>query len=93
MSSGNGFLKDFMNLRKSLQPSLTSPGKMVTPTSGSAEPPKKKGGRPSKQTPLTQSPEGSTTLAKIVEEKPKRSVVEDYLQNRANEETVKKMNS
>lgn len=91
MSNGNGFLKEFMALRKSLQPSMTSPGKMIQPTS--AEPPKKKGGRPSKQSPLTQSPEGSTTLAKIVEEKPKRSVVEDYLQNRANEETIKKMNS
>ena len=92
MSGNNGFLKDFMALRKSLQPSMTTPGKMIAPTSGSAEPPKKKGGRPSKQTPLTQTPEGSTTLAKIIEEKPKRGIVEDYLQNRANEETIKKMN-
>lgn len=89
MSDGNnGFLKDFMSMRKNLQPSTLHPGKMVS--GPPAE--KKKGGRPSKQTPLTQSPEGSLTLAKLVEEKPKRGIVEEYLQNRANEETLRKMN-
>jgi len=81
MASANQFLKDFMDLRKNINPlsGVKSPAEAVKEE-------KKKKGKMSKNP----EPEESG-LAHIIEDKPGRKKVEEYLGNRISELYAKKM--
>lgn len=85
----NGFLKDFMEMRKALVPA-NHPGR-----SGVVDPlpknPSDKGKKKKQQPSFTQQTEGEVTMAKIIEDKPPKNDVIRYLQHLANELTTKKM--
>ena len=87
MSSTNAFLKDFIEMRKSITPN-TLPN-LVSPNVKDT----KNGVKVKKQKPpVTQNQETSeSTLAKIIEEKPPKKNVIAYLQTFANELTIQKM--
>jgi hypothetical protein len=92
MSGGNGFLKDFMQMRKAMIPANHQgrPGVIdPLPKNPSGQ---KRTGKQKKQEPTQkQQTEGETTMAKIIEEKPERKEVVRFLQTLANELTTKKM--
>lgn len=84
MSAVNGFLKDFLEMRKALQPSPTIVGN-PKPANPAARKRKEK---------FTQEQEKKdTSLMTICEDKPHRRVVVEYLQDRCNYFTEKKMAS
>lgn len=90
--NNNGFLKDFVEMRKALVPAnhIGRPGVIdPLPKNPSGE---KRTGKKKKQEPTqTQQTEGEMTLAKIIEDKPPKNDVIRYLQHLANELTTKKM--
>lgn len=87
MSGTNAFLKEFIQMRKSLVPSGVA-GDMKLVTSAVSNTPKTKKH-------ATTAPElkedGKMTVAKIIEDKPKPREVIQYLQDRCNDCTVAKM--
>ena len=83
MSAVNGFLKDFMEMRKSLVP--PTPKIVGKPTPANPVTKKRKEKFTNEQT--TQNP----TLATIIEDKPHKRVVIEFLQNHANHLTETKM--
>jgi hypothetical protein len=87
MANNNAFLKEFLNMRKALHP--TSSGSSLSPADVL---PKK--GKPKAKTKeaLTEKQETKEPgLMTIIEDKPHKRVVIEYLQKRANELTAKKM--
>ena len=79
----NPFLRDFLAMRKQQAPPTKSPADVL---------PKKE----KKKTQLKEEPKKTTetnepSLESIIEEKPHRKVVIDFLQNRANAYTIEKM--
>jgi hypothetical protein len=86
MSAANAFLRDFIQMRKSLVPSgVAGDTKLVTSALPNGKKSKKK----------TTAPElgddGKMTVAKIIEDKPKNRDVIQFLQDRCNELTIAKM--
>jgi len=88
--SGNGFLKDFMNMRKELVPAVGSNG-VVSPTPKNPSGQKRTGNKKKVLPTQRQTTEGETSLATIIEDKPERREVVRYLQTLANELTTRKM--
>lgn len=87
MSSVNGFLKDFIQMRKGLVPSGTAGDvRLVDPG-----PSGKKGKKAPPTRPTELKDDGKMTVAKIIEEKPKVREVIQYLQDRCNDFTMQKM--
>ena len=82
MSGVNAFLKDFIEFRKALQPSPTIVGNPKP-----ANPQARKRKEKFKQ----EQEKKDTSLMTIIEDKPHKRVVIEYLQNRANELTEQKM--
>jgi hypothetical protein len=80
MNSHNSFLKEFLNMRKTIAPPGPSPQDVLPQK-------KKKAKMSSNPPPLTES----VGINTIIEEKPHKRVVIEYLQKRANEFTVEKM--
>jgi len=81
--ASNSFLKDFMEMRKGLKPnSIPKDSHIPTPVQ------KKKRGEPKTTQELDTI---NTTLQKIVEDKPPKKQVVNYLQEKANYYTVEKM--
>lgn len=79
----NAFLKDFLEMRKQQNPLSKSPAEVL---------PKKE----KKKTQLKQEPKALTetsepTLQSIIEEKPNKRIVIDFLQDKANAYTIQKM--
>jgi hypothetical protein len=83
MSAVNAFLKDFLEMRKSLAP--TTPKIVGNPQPANPTTKKRKEKFTKEQT--TQDP----TVMTIIEDKPHKRVVIEYLQKRANELTEQKM--
>ena len=83
MSAVNGFLKDFMEMRKSLVP--PTPKIVGNPTPANPETKKRKEKFTKEQT--TKDP----SIATIIEDKPHKRVVIEYLQKHANHLTETKM--
>jgi hypothetical protein len=81
MSAVNSFLKEFLEMRKGLS---KNPGEPVQ----AKKDPKKAVLEPKKKPKMTKEKPGLMT---IVQDKPGRRVVIEYLQNRANELTEQKM--
>ena len=81
MDGHNSFLKEFLNMRKTIVPSSIP----VAPAAKKKDEKKKK--RPIEPTQTTES----AGLAEIVENKPNKKVVIEYLQKRANELSAEKM--
>ena len=80
----NAFLKDFLEMRKQTSPASKSPADVL---------PKKD---TKKKTQLKEEPKSITqtnqpSLQSIIEEKPHRKVLIEFLQNKANEYTLQKM--
>jgi hypothetical protein len=90
--SGNGFLKDFMNMRKELVPANHQgrPG-VIDPLPKNPSGQKRTGKKKKEEPTFAQKTEGDITMAKIIEEKPERREVVRYLQTLANELTTRKM--
>jgi phage regulator Rha-like protein len=82
MSATNGFLKDFLEMRKSLVPTQKIVG---NPKPANPETQKRKEKFTKEQS--TKDP----TLATIIEDKPNKRVVIEYLQKHANSLTESKM--
>lgn len=82
MSAVNAFLKDFLEMRKNLQP----PSKIVgNPTPANPDTKKRK-----EKFKKEQEVDGMSLMT-IIEKKPHRREVIKYLQDRANHYTVEKM--
>lgn len=88
MNNNNSFLKEFLAMRKGLAPS-TSPAASKSPEDVL---PKKKNGRSKAKPQLKQELQTEKPgLMTIVETKPHKRVVIEYLQHRANDLTEEKM--
>lgn len=83
MSAVNGFLKDFIEMRKSLVP----PTPKIVGNPSPANPATKKRKEKFTKEQTVQDP----TLATIIEDKPHKRVVIEYLQKHANSLTESKM--
>lgn len=89
MSGVNAFLKDFLEMRKSLVPSGTAGDiKLIDPGPASG---KKGKGKKKATAPTELKDEGKMTVAKIIEDKPKPKEIIQYLQDRCNDCTIAKM--
>ena len=82
MSAVNAFLKDFLEMRKSLTP----PTKIV----GNPQPANPETKRRKKQFKQEQETDG-VTLMTIIEKKPHKREVIRFLQNKSNQYTIEKM--
>jgi hypothetical protein len=84
MNNNNGFLKEFLAMRKELKPSATT-----SPSPADVLPKKdKRKPKPQMKKELETEKPG---LMGIIENKPHKRVVIEYLQNRANELSEEKM--
>ena len=84
----NAFLKDFLLMRKDLAPTQSP----LTHMAHEAALPKKGGARQKKKPSLKPAPHVENgQLQHIIENKPPKKEVLEYLQNRANHYTVEKM--
>ena len=83
MQSNNAFLKEFLNMRKNITASSASPADVL--------PKKKKEGAKTKEQLSERQERKEPGLMTIIEDKPEKRVVIEYLQKRANELTEKKM--
>jgi hypothetical protein len=87
MSSTNPFLKDFLEMRKGIAPLKQSP---AGPSPADVLPKTKNGRKPKAKHTKEQTTE-RPGLMTIIEDKPHKRVVIEYMQYRANDLTVEKM--
>lgn len=92
MSSNNGFLKDFMQMRKELVPA-NHQGRpaVIDPLPKNPSGQKREGKKKKIEPSAKPTAEGEITMARIIEEKPDRKEMLRFLQTMANELTLKKM--
>lgn len=90
--NSNGFLKDFIEMRKAMVPANHQgrPG-VIDPLPKNPSGQKRTGKKKKEEPTQTQKTEGEITMAKIIEEKPERKEVVRFMQTLANELTIKKM--
>ena len=82
MSGANPFLQEFLQMRKTFQASGPAPADVL---------PKSKKGRKPKEQFTKEQKVAKPGIQHIIEEKPKKKVLIEYLQNRANELTLQKI--